>query len=122
HARFVREAGGTYLQVIDAARPANGAVTRDDATRLARRLNEVGKRSADLGVPLGYHHHMGSLGQGPDEIARVLDAVDPKHCRLILDVAHYTQGGGDPAKAVRDYRDRLLFLHIKDVESPAPGG
>jgi inosose dehydratase len=36
-------------------------------------------------------------------------------------VAHYAQGGGDPAKAIRTYGDRLLFLHIKDVESLAPG-
>jgi len=33
-----------------------------------------------------------------------------------LDVAHYFQGGGDPAKAIEKYSDRLLFLHIKDVE------
>jgi inosose dehydratase len=31
-------------------------------------------------------------------------------------VAHYFQGGGDPAKAIEKYSDRLLFLHIKDVE------
>jgi inosose dehydratase len=32
-------------------------------------------------------------------------------------VAHYFEGGGDPAKAIEKYHDRLLFLHIKDVES-----
>jgi inosose dehydratase len=37
--------------------------------------------------------------------------------KLELDIAHYQQGGGDPARAIRKYRDRLLFLHIKDVES-----
>jgi inosose dehydratase len=39
---------------------------------------------------------------------------------LELDVAHYFQGGGDPVKAIEKYSDRLLFLHIKDVE-PMPG-
>jgi inosose dehydratase len=41
--------------------------------------------------------------------------------KLELDVAHYQQGGGDPVKAVRQYADRLLFLHIKDVDDKAGG-
>jgi inosose dehydratase len=32
-----------------------------------------------------------------------------------LDVAHYQQGGGNPAAAVRQYKNRLKALHIKDV-------
>jgi inosose dehydratase len=35
--------------------------------------------------------------------------------KLELDVAHYLQGGGDPAAAVRKYKRRLLFMHLKDV-------
>src|SRR5205814_8612148 len=73
----------------------------------------------DVGIALGYHNHMGSLGEAPDEVDRVMDAADPRYVKLELDVAHYAQGGGDPAKAIRTYHDRLLFLHIKDVESLA---
>jgi len=62
---------------------------------------------------------MGSLGQVPDEVDHIMDAVDPRYIKLELDIAHYQQGGGDPARAIRQYRDRLLFLHIKDVESLA---
>jgi inosose dehydratase len=36
-------------------------------------------------------------------------------------VAHYFQGGGDPAKAVEKYSDRLLFVHLKDVERVPEG-
>ena len=63
---------------------------------------------------------MGSLGQAPDEVDRVMDTADPRYVKLELDIAHYAQGGGDPAKAIKTYHDRLLFLHIKDVESLAP--
>lgn len=121
HARFVRDAGGLYLQVVD-QRPAGRAPTSDDFRRMGRLLTEIGRRTADLGVPLGYHNHMGNLGQAPDEVAQVLEAADPRFLRLELDTAHYRQAGGDPAEAVRRYAERLLFLHIKDVESPVPGG
>ena len=88
---------------------------------MGRLLTELGRRTADLGVPLGYHNHMGNLGQSPDEVARVLENSDPRYLKLELDVAHYRQAGGDPAEAIRRHADRLLFLHIKDVESPVPG-
>jgi inosose dehydratase len=121
-ARFLRECGGLYLQIID-SRP-NRTVTTADYHTLARRLTELGKRTADLGIRLGYHHHMGSLGEGPDEVRRILDAVDPRYVGLQLDTAHYLQGGGDPAAAIREYGSRLLFLHLKDVRpvQAAPPG
>jgi len=119
HAKFLRAARGRYLQCTD-ARPKR-AIVRADYERLGRLLTEIGKRTADLGIPLGYHNHMGTLGEKPEEVAQILDASDPRYVKLELDVAHYQQGGGDPVKAIRTYADRLLFLHIKDVHD-RPGG
>jgi inosose dehydratase len=116
HAKFVRDCGGLYLQCTD-ERPKR-ALAGADYQRLGRLLTEIGKRSADLGIPLGYHNHMNSIGERPEEVDQILEAADPRYVKLELDIAHYQQGGGDPVRAVRKYADRLLFLHIKDVESP----
>jgi inosose dehydratase len=121
HARFVRDAGGLFLQLVD-ERPPGRALAPDDYTSMGRRLTEIGRRAADLGVTVGYHNHMGNLGQAPDEVARVLDAADPRYVKFELDTAHWQAAGGDPAEGVRRYGDRLLFLHLKDLERPAPGG
>jgi inosose dehydratase len=120
HAKFVRDAGGLYLQVTD-ERPKDRAITAADYKRLGHLVTEIGKRTADLGISLGYHNHMGTLGERPEEVDQILQATDPRYARLELDVAHYFQGGGDPAKAIEKYADRLLFLHVKDVE-PSPEG
>jgi inosose dehydratase len=122
HAAFLREAGGRYLQLIDVARGKEGPQKPDDFKRLGAHLTEIGRRAKDAGVAAGYHHHMGSLGQSPEEVERVMEALDPKYVRLVLDVAHYHQGGGDPAEAIRKYRGSILFLHIKDVEPTPDGG
>jgi inosose dehydratase len=119
NAKFVHDVGGLYLQVTD-ERPKDRAITAADYKRLGRLISEIGKRTADLGVSLGYHNHMGSLGERPEEVDQILQSADPRYAKLELDVAHYFQGGGDPAKAIEKYSDRLLFLHIKDVE-PVPG-
>jgi inosose dehydratase len=123
NARFVRDVGGTFLQMTD-ERPKNRPITPADYKRLGQLLTELGKRTADLGIPVGYHNHMNNLGEKPEEVRAVMDAVDPKFVKLQLDIAHYQQGGGDPVAAVSEYKDRLLFLHIKDVEpqTPVPGG
>jgi inosose dehydratase len=119
HAKFLRDCHGLYLQCTD-QRPKRPLV-RADYERLGKLLTEIGKRTADLGIALGYHNHMGTSGERPDEVEQILAAADPRYVRFELDIAHYRQGGGDPVQAIRTYRDRLLFLHIKDVE-PTTGG
>lgn len=121
NAAFVRDCGGLYLQLLD-ERPQGRPAVAEDYVRMGRLITEIGRRAADLGVAVGYHNHMGNLGERPEEVARILDAADPRYVKLQLDTAHYRQAGGDPARAVETYADRLLFLHVKDVESPVPGG
>jgi len=123
HAAFVRDVGGGgCLQVID-ERPKGRAIVEADYARLGRLLTELGRRTADAGVPLVYHHHMNSLGEKPREIDAVLDATDPRHVSVLFDIAHYQQGGGDPVAAIRRYRDRIRVVHLKDVHAidRAPG-
>jgi inosose dehydratase len=117
NAKFVRAVGGRYLQLTDSARPKDRTPQSSDFKELGRRLTEIGKRAHDIGVAVGYHNHMNALGESPSEVDQILKATDPRYVKLELDIAHYQQGGGDPARAIRKYRDRLLFLHIKDVES-----
>ncbi len=122
HARFLRDAGGLYLQIID-ERPAGRDVTPADCARLGALLTEIGRRSAPLGITLVYHPHMGTIGERPENADRVLAASDPAYVKMLLDVAHYAQGGGDPAAAIRRYHDRIRLLHLKDVEAvPAATG
>jgi inosose dehydratase len=119
NAKFLKDAGGDYLQVIG-ARPKNRLVTDDDYKNMGHLLNDLGKRTADMGVQLGLHNHMYSLGQSAGEVDKIFDAVDTRYAKLELDVAHYWAAGGDPAKAIEEYRNRLLFLHIKDAVDVTP--
>jgi inosose dehydratase len=120
HARFVKALGGKTLQVIS-RRPKGRAPTTAEFERLGALLSELGRRTGDEGVRLVYHNHMDGFGEAPEEVANVLAASDPAAVWLLLDIAHYQQGGGDPVAAVRRHRDRLAALHLKDVISPVPG-
>jgi inosose dehydratase len=115
NAQFVRDSGGLYLQVLDQLKSYPRSATPDECKRLGSLLTELGKRTADLGVPLGYHNHLNTLSQNPANLDLILEQSDPKYVKLELDTAHLVAGGGDPAKAIEKYHDRLLFLHLKDV-------
>jgi len=114
HARFLRDAGGRFLQILE-ERPAGHTAVPEDYRYLGGLLTDLGKRTADLGVPLVYHNHMGAFGEKPDEVTRILDAADPRFVHLLLDTAHYQQAGGDPAAAIRRYGERIRLLHLKDL-------
>jgi inosose dehydratase len=115
HAKYVRDTGGLYLQALDKLKPYPRSVTPEECKRLGQLLTKIGKRTADLGVPLGYHNRLNTISKHPANLKMVLESSDPKYVKLELDTAHSVAGGGDPAKAIVEYRDRLLFVHLKDV-------
>jgi inosose dehydratase len=115
NAQFVKDSGGLYLQILDQLKAYPRSATPDECKRLGSLLTELGKRTADLGIALGYHNHLNTLSQSPANLDLILENTDPKYVKLELDTAHFVAGGGDPAKAIAKYHDRLLFLHLKDV-------
>lgn len=114
-AQFVKDSGGRYLQILDKLTSYTRSVIPDECKRLGKLLTELGKRTADIGIPLGYHNHLNTLSQKPENLDLILESSDPKYVKLELDTAHAVAGGGDPVQMIRKYHDRLLFMHLKDV-------
>ena len=114
HAEFVRDAGGQFLQVID-EKPKGRPVGRNDYRELAGMLRRLGERTAQIGVPLVYHHHMNSTGEAPDAIEAILQDIPGTAVGLLFDIAHYQQGGGDPVAFIRRYGKAIKVVHLKDV-------
>ena len=119
NARFVKAMGGRHLQVT-ATRVKENPGTPEQFERLADFMNELGARTSDLGVRIAYHNHMDDFGETPDQIARLLELTECRYVDFLLDIAHYKQGGGDPAAAVLKHKDRLALLHLKDVRDVEP--
>lgn len=59
-----------------------------------------------------FHHHMGTRVQTGAEIERLLESTDVD---LLLDTGHALAAGGNPVQALRDWRDRIRHVHVKDV-------
>jgi inosose dehydratase len=118
-AKFAHNAGALVVQATSPKRGAT-APDKEQLKAFASVLNEIGKRTAAFGLPLGFHNHMGQIGQNPDEVETILYFADPKYVKLLLDTGHYAAAGGDPVKAIKTHGKRLCMLHIKDVKDKPP--
>ncbi|KAA0992383.1 TIM barrel protein [Dyadobacter aurulentus] len=116
HASFVKALGGNALQLTNSLRPKDRQPTTEELKKLAQVMNEIGKQTADLGVQAVYHNHMNQLGETPEEVDVIVQAMDPRYIKLLLDIAHYKQGGGEPQDAVIKYKSILHSLHLKDTK------
>ena len=83
--------------------------------QLANGLNRLGKITADSGMRLSYHHHMGTGVMTRADVDRLMASTDPGLVHLLLDTAHLAFAGDDPIAAARAYADRIGHVHLKDI-------
>jgi inosose dehydratase len=84
----------------------------DGVTRAAERCRERGYEPA-------FHHHTGTYIEGVAEIERLLELTDVNLC---LDTGHLLVGGGEPAKGLRDWGERINHVHLKDARRDVVAG
>lgn len=92
-----------------------GGNTAEDWNLFLRNVHAVGRVCQDLGIKACVHPHLGTIVERPNEIDRVMEHTDPDLIWLCADCAHIQKGGGDPLQVYRKYRQRLAYLHIKDL-------
>ena len=77
-------------------------------------LEAVARHCEGRGVPLVYHHHVGTVVETPAEVDRLMAVTGPA-TRLLFDTGHCTFGGGDPAEVLERHAARVAHLHAKNV-------
>jgi inosose dehydratase len=98
------------------AAPAVGAAFH------AGRLEAVINRMAALcevfrheGIHPLLHPHVGGWVETEREVRAVLDSIDADLLGFGPDTGHMRWAGMDPASLIRDYRDRVRAIHVKDA-------
>lgn len=83
------------------------------ATMLGR-LDQLSDHAASRGVVAAIHPHVGTMVQTSAEVDRVLAQ---SHVGLCVDTGHLMVGGADPVAIVDAYTDRIVHMHLKDVDA-----
>jgi inosose dehydratase len=81
--------------------------------QLMRHLAEVDEIVGSHGLSLALHPHVGTLVETDADVARVLAGSTVGWC---FDTGHLLIGGTDPAAFVRENAERIVHVHLKDVD------
>jgi inosose dehydratase len=87
----------------------------DDAgwARLLARLDAISDRASSRGVIAALHPHVGTMVETGEETERVMAG---SRIGLCLDTGHLLVGGGDPVAIAAARPDRVVHVHLKDVD------
>ncbi|MDR2798572.1 MAG: myo-inosose-2 dehydratase [Treponema sp.] len=97
---------------------AKPVFTEEEWRRLCEGLNRLGKRAAEKGMHLTYHHHMGTGVQTADEIDRLMENTDPHLVGLLYDTGHLVFSGEDHLAVLDKWIGRIGHVHLKDMRAP----
>jgi inosose dehydratase len=108
--------GAEHLVVGGGAQRTEPPADRDYGN-LAISLDEIATIAEGHGLTASFHPHLSTIVESPEQIDRVLGQSRIDFCP---DTGHLQAGGGDPVELIRTYRDRIPYVHIKDID--AAGG
>ncbi|NOC47516.1 myo-inosose-2 dehydratase [Ruegeria sp. HKCCD7559] len=89
-------------------------LSRDEVLAYAGKLTELAKWMADQGMPMAYHHHMGTIIESEDEVNWLMEGSGPE-LSLCFDTGHLLFGGGDVMATLNRWGDRVHHVHFKDI-------
>ncbi len=89
-------------------------LAEEDWARFGGDVEDIAAFTAEQGITLAYHHHMGTIVETPDEIDRFMAVTGPA-TKLLFDTGHCYFGGGNPAEVLGRHMARVVHIHAKNV-------
>lgn len=89
-------------------------LAKGDWEKFGSDVEEIARYTADQGIKLVYHHHMGTVVETEAEIDTFMSVTGP-NTHLLLDTGHAMFAGADPARLASTYMSRIGHLHTKNV-------
>lgn len=101
--------------VQNAGRRVGSKLSAGEWDVVAAGVNLIARRIHDeLGLSIAFHHHCAGYIETPDETRELLMRTDAALVGLCLDTGHWHFAGGDAVAAVKEFGQRVTYLHLKD--------
>jgi inosose dehydratase len=108
------ETAGTIQNRQDMALNRRRVLNDGEMVAYGRKLTAFAEFCAEAGVPLAFHHHMGTAVESEHDLDRLMAATGPA-VRLLFDTGHLTFAGADPLAVLEKHGRRIVHVHAKDV-------
>lgn len=87
-----------------------------DVLDTARKVNIMAELTHAAGIDLCVHPHFNDTVLYRNEIDLFAANTDPQKVKFCFDTAHSVIANIDPADILEAYRDRISYIHFKDVD------
>ena len=87
---------------------------KEEAEKYYNKISEMGKYLEDQGMPLAYHHHMGTVIETEEDTIRLLENTH-ESVKLTLDTGHMLFAKGESLKILNNFSERVIHMHCKDI-------
>jgi sugar phosphate isomerase/epimerase len=97
---------------------AGQRTTAGDWKRVCRTLGMIGRAAHGRGLVLAYHNHdfeFVPFDDGTTPFRLLMTETDPREVKLELDVYWVAKAGQDPLQYLKNGRDRIQLVHLKDL-------
>ena len=116
---FLAAVGGKWYNCQNAGFGDDGPTERPTNPEMIDKMcyvaNTVGEYAKSLGVTLCFHPHYGTCVFSQSDIDYFAAHTNPEYVSFCFDTAHTTLAGIDPVALIRQYGDRIGYMHLKDV-------
>lgn len=102
---------------LDSRRRLDEAQIRD----YGHRLTAFAEYCAEEGMPIGFHHHMGTAIETEADLDLLMNHTG-EAVRLLYDAGHMAFAGGDVLGVIDKHAQRIVHVHAKDVRQPVLDG
>ena len=91
---------------------------KSDWDRMVYHFKELAEIANSYGVRPVLHPHCGGYVEFADEIDKLADSISNDLAGFVLDTGHLKYAGMDPIEWLRKYKNRLDYVHFKDINGP----
>ena len=107
----------------DRSKPLAAKPRLDDGEMKAygAKVTALAEWCADQGMPIAYHHHMGTVIETEPEVDAFMKATG-EAVKLLYDAGHLHMAGGDLIRVLNHHHRRISHVHAKDVRQSVLDG
>lgn len=87
----------------------------DDWNAMMETIRQASSICLDHGITPTLHAHTGTFLEYKDELDRAMQELDENLVSLCIDTGHCYYAGMQPQDVIRQYADRVKYLHFKDI-------
>ena len=89
-------------------------LNKDEWNEYAHKISEISNRLDDVGLPMSYHAHMGTIIQTEEDVDKFVDLTNDKTF-LLYDTGHLLFGEANYEKVLEKYISKINHVHCKDI-------